>query len=98
MNPVSPVIPGQDVGVTETTFAKDQPQYNPLPSIIIPGREGEVLSRWELTEEEKALLASGEGHIFLSLSTFGQPLQPIRLRVATPEMVMSEQREAPGGS
>jgi hypothetical protein len=92
MIPSSPVLPGYEEMIAESVFAKDQPQYLPLPSIIIPGPDGEVLTRWELTNEEKALLLSG-GSIYLSIWTFGQPLQPIKLRVATPKMIVEEQRD-----
>lgn len=91
MRPATPVLPGQEKMLAETVIAKDQPEYNPLPSIIIPGPDGEVLTRWELTDEEKVLLLSG-GHIFLSLFTFGGKLQPIKLRVATTEMIVEEER------
>lgn len=92
MRPVSPVLPGHEKRIAETVIAKDQTQYLPLPSIIIPGPDGEVLTRWELTDEEKILLLSG-GHVYLSIWTFGGPLQPINLRVATPDMIVDEERD-----
>lgn len=92
MNPVSPVIPGQES--RETIYAKDQPMYLPLPAIVMDGVEREVLTCWELTNEEKIALLSG-GQIYLSLWTFGSPLQPIRLRVAMPEDVAEEYGLAP---
>lgn len=87
MNPASPVLPGQEH--RETVYAKDQPAYLPLPAIVMQGPEREVLTRWELTNEEKILLLSG-GQIYLSIWTFGQPLQPIRLVVAKPEDIVAE--------
>lgn len=87
MNPVSPVLPNQEH--RETTFAKDQPQYLPLPAIVMHGPEKEVLTRWELTDEEKIALLSG-GQIYLSVWTFGHPLQPIKLRIAHPEEIAEE--------
>lgn len=91
MRPVTPVLPGHEKLIAETVVAKDQEQYNPLPSIIVPGSEGEVLSRWEMSDEEKILLLSG-GHVYLSIMTFGGPLQPILLRIATPDMIIDEKR------
>jgi hypothetical protein len=91
MNPVSPVIPGHEE-IPEHVFAADQPEYLPLPAVIVPGPNGEVITRWKMTDEEKELLAKG-GDIYLSLWTFGKPLQPILLRVATADMVMKENRE-----
>lgn len=87
MNPASPVLPNQEH--REITYAKDQPEYLPLPAIVMQGVEKEVLTRWELTNEEKIALLSG-GQIYLSLWTFGGPLQPIRLRVAHPEEIIAE--------
>jgi hypothetical protein len=80
MQPESPVIPGQE----EMVFAKDQPEYNPLPAIRLEGRQGEVITRWKPRAEELAALAAGAS-IYLHLWTFGAPLQPILLTVATPE-------------
>lgn len=59
-------------------YAKDQPEYQPLPAIRTPG--GMVVSRWTLTDAERKRVAEGED-IFLCLYTFNQPLQPVRLSV-----------------
>lgn len=40
MEPVSPVIPGQEQ--PEVVYAKDQPQYRPLPSV--KNAQGDVLT------------------------------------------------------
>lgn len=37
-------------------FAKDQPEYLPLPALVVPGTEGAVISCWELSDEEIAIL------------------------------------------
>lgn len=92
MNPISPVLPGKEGLIAETTFAKDQKEYRPLPSVIIPGPDHEVLTRWELTPEEREALLNGTGYIYLSCWTFGEPLQPLKLRVATVEQIMEEPR------
>lgn len=33
-------------------FAKDQPEYQPLPALIVPGQEGEVITCWQFSEDE----------------------------------------------
>ena len=73
------VLPDHDVVV----FAKDQPQYEPLPAVRLHGPCGMVLTRWELTDQERAAIALGMD-VYLALYTFDQPLQPIRLTVGLP--------------
>jgi hypothetical protein len=74
-----PVI--SELQKSETVFAKDQPQYIPLRTLRANTTAVEVLSRWTLTPRQRELIASG-ADIFLELSTFGGPLQPIRLAVS----------------
>lgn len=61
-------------------FGKDQPPYEPLPAFLIPDGRAEVITCWELSEEEKAKIQE-TGQIWLTLQTFGRPLQPIFLTV-----------------
>lgn len=63
------------------TYAKDQPEYLPLPVCKVPGKEGEVVSVWEPTDEERKQIAEG-ANISLSVWTFGGPLQPQRISVS----------------
>jgi hypothetical protein len=63
-------------GTHSVTFAKDQPQYEPLPALIL--QDGAVLTEWELTEEERAAIARGE-NIRLWIWPCGRPLQPVML-------------------
>ncbi len=65
-------------GMTAVTFAKDQPQYDPLPALV--DREGVVLTEWQPSEAERAALARGE-NIRLWIWTCGRPLQPVALGV-----------------
>jgi len=58
------------------TYAKDQPQYRPLPVAKLHGPEGRVISRWVLTPEERERLAKGED-LYIEQLTFGRALQPI---------------------
>jgi hypothetical protein len=58
---------------SNVTFAKDQPEYLPLPAHLTGA--GEVITCWELTWLERIkLLFSGK--IWLRVLTFGKPLQP----------------------
>lgn len=61
-------------------FAKDQPEYLPLPAIKCSGDEGRVISCWELTDEEIAIVSKTK-RIYLNQLTFNELLQPQRLQV-----------------
>lgn len=90
MSPVTPIVPGHDLPVT--TFAKDQPGYNPLPAFRAEGREGAVITRWRLSDEERKFIADG-GDIWLTQLTFNNPLQPVKLTAECPVVV----GDVPGG-
>lgn len=57
-------------------FAKDQPEYQPLPVMALGDRECSVISCWQLTEEERDEVAR-TGKLYIKVMTFGHPLQPI---------------------
>lgn len=78
MKPVSPVIPG----LPEVVYAKDQPEYLPLPAHR--AEDGCVTTRWRLTWKER-LKVLVTGNIWLQLLTFNQPLQPVMLHTHLPE-------------
>ena len=59
-------------------FAKDQPEYNPLPAFRNNSPEGEVVTKWELSEEDLEAI-NETGCIWLQQMTFNNPLQPILL-------------------
>ena len=61
-------------------FAKDQPDYQPLPALKINSPQGEVITCWELSFKER-LKVLFSGCIWLSLMTFNKPLTPTFLRV-----------------
>lgn len=82
MKPVSPVIPG--VLIDEVVYAADQPEYQPLPAFKCVN--GKILTRWEMTEEERRLVAE-QGYIYLAVSTFNQPLQPVYLSATPPDQI-----------
>lgn len=79
MSPITPVVPGFDLEVTE--YAKNQPEYNTLPSHRQP--DGTVTTRWKLTFSERLkILLTGD--LWLQLLTFNHPLQPVKLSVECP--------------
>ena len=57
-----------------TVYAKDQPEYQPLPAYKSPS--GTVVSCWELTEEDIQRIIRTR-KLYISMLTFNQPLQPI---------------------
>lgn len=67
------------------TFAKDQPEYQPLPAF--KDEKGNVTTCWEFTTEELAIIAK-TGKLYISISTFNQPLQPILPYVEDDSMVI----------
>lgn len=80
MQPISPRVPGYED--REVVFAKDQPEYVPLPALPIITTEGRaVLTRWTFTDEERNLIASG-ADLFVKVLTFGGPLQPVAFSVS----------------
>jgi hypothetical protein len=79
MQSSTPVIPGLEpyelkIGGPEA----NQPQYNTLHALRAP--DGRVMSRWELTRDERTAIADG-ADIFLSISTNGQPYPPTLVQV-----------------
>jgi hypothetical protein len=66
------------VGSHAVVVAESQEQYRDMPSIRTPG--GQVITRWALSTEEKAALIRGDD-LFLTLLTFGGPVQPVLLTV-----------------
>lgn len=86
MQPVSPVIKGYE----ETVYAKDRPEYVPLPSIREP--DGCVITRWQMTWRER-LQAAMSGSVYLEVLTFNQPLQPLRMGTVPPLRDYTSKRE-----
>ncbi len=67
------------------TYAKNQPQYNPLPAYREQTAEGRVVFCWQLTWKERLRVLLG-GVVWQEVLTFNQPLQPQLLGVDKPEM------------
>lgn len=64
-----------DFPQSNVVYAKDQPEYLPLPAHRSP--DGEVTSCWGLTWRER-LRVLRTGRIYFSQLTFNGPLQPQR--------------------
>jgi hypothetical protein len=79
MNPISPVIPGHKA--LEVIYAADQPEYRPLPAVRADAPEYRVMTRWQLSQEERSIIAAG-GDVLLTMLTFGTPLQPVLMEAA----------------
>ncbi len=77
MTPISPVLAPEWVA-HEKTYAEKSSVYTPLP--VIRNSTGVVLSRWHLTDKERKAIANG-ADVFLSVWTFLQPLQPLRIEI-----------------
>ena len=61
-------------------FAKDQPEYQPLPALKLNTPEGEVISCWKLSFKERIQVLLF-GRVWLSLMSFNKPLTPSFLSV-----------------
>ncbi len=57
-------------------FAEDQPEYQSLPAHCATRELGDVVSCWELSEEEVQKIVETR-RIYISQLSFHQPLQPI---------------------
>lgn len=72
MRPVAPRL-----GFPEITIAEDQHEYLPVTAGVFMGPLGrEIVTRWQLTPEDRARLLAGED-IYIRVLTYGQPLQPL---------------------
>lgn len=86
MTPISPVL-APEFSDLEVVYAKDQPEYNPLPTLR--NASGVVMSRWKLTDEEREAISAG-ADILLSVWTFNQKLQPLRMEIASCDRDITE--------
>jgi hypothetical protein len=65
-------------------YAKDQPEYMPLPVRRTP--DGEVVSRWKLNWRARLAVLFG-ADFYLTMLTFNKPLTPVRVSVEKPVYV-----------
>lgn len=56
-------------------FAKDQPEYLPLPAFRSDSPQGEVVSCWQLSFTERLRILF-TGKLWVSLLSFNKPLTP----------------------
>ena len=66
-------------------FAKDQPEYQSLPALVIDTPSGEVISCWRLTFKER-LKVLVFGRVWMSLMSFNKPLTPSYLAINRKEV------------
>lgn len=72
-----PVVPQElHEGGSVVVFGSGQPEYIPLVASRDP--IGNVMTEWELTEEEREILSAG-GRVRLWIVTGNAPLQPVTL-------------------
>lgn len=65
-------------------FGRNQSEYAQLPAYMPPNDpRGMATMCFQFTPEEIMLIAE-TGHVWLTMLTFGQPLQPIQLDVQKP--------------
>jgi hypothetical protein len=62
-------------------YAKDQPEYLPLPAFKEP--DGKIISCWKMSFKERIRVLFS-GVIWHSCLTFNKPLQPLKLDVLNP--------------
>lgn len=65
-------------------FGKDQAAYQDLPAIKFP--DGEVLTCWEMSEEEFQEFSKTK-KIYVMVLTFNQPLQPLNIVVNPADLI-----------
>lgn len=66
------------------TFAKDQPEYNPLPAVVRKDDPlGETVTHWKFSWRERLRVLFGS-RLQLTILTFNGPLQPLRLELVAP--------------
>ena len=82
MTPVSPVMPGSEP--IEVVLGKGQPQYETLPAVYLDTRAYPMITRWRLSDEERAAIASG-ADVVLQQLTFRNPFQPVNLQIVMPD-------------
>lgn len=73
-----------DFPEANTTFAKNQPQYLPLPAYRT-NDGAEVTSCWQMTWRER-LKVLITGRVYCTLLMYGQPLTPQKLDVDGPQL------------
>jgi hypothetical protein len=82
-------FPGRNV-----VFAKDQPEYLPLPAYRVPGDSyGRVVFCWKPSLRER-LRVLWSGELWHTVMTFNHPLQPQLLEAKRPDYIPTETQDA----
>src|SRR5271163_3487389 len=74
-------IPPEIEHLESVVYAKDQPEYIPLP--VSRTQDGAVVTCWKLNWRERIRVALG-ANFYLTLLTFNQPLTPMRVEIEKP--------------
>lgn len=82
MKAVSPVIPGENW--REVKIAEHQDEFATVPAIPL-NNGGQLLSRWELTDEEITTIIKTRS-IYFYQWTGGRPMQPVCLTTERPQL------------
>jgi hypothetical protein len=72
------------------TYAKDQPEYQPLPCVKLPN--GDIATRWELTEAERDAIWNSK-EFYLVMSTFNRPLTPVLPMADKPRVAFDDNKQ-----
>jgi hypothetical protein len=64
-------------------YAKNQPEYAPLPAHVNVAEQGIVTTCWKMNWKEKMLVLLF-GRVWAQTLTFNKPLQPQRLSIRCP--------------
>lgn len=81
-----PVFPGaKHPNGERVVIAEHQEGVRPLPALYFTG-PGIVLTRWHPDERERAAIAAG-ADIYLTISTGGEPLQPLAMATRGSDIV-----------
>lgn len=74
-------------------FGEGQSEYKPLPALKFPSNDGEVITCWQLTDEEIETIKETKC-LWLSQLTFNTPLQPIYPTVKREELIIHKEPQA----
>ncbi len=67
-------------------YAKDQPEYIPLPAVYVENANSRtVVSRWRLTDQERAEIAAGADVVLQLLIPLNSDLTPSNLQIVMPD-------------
>jgi hypothetical protein len=70
-------------------FAKDQPEYQPLPAFKATTESGEVITCWKLSFSERLRILF-KGEIWLSMLSFNKPLTPSFMTTKKSDVLITE--------